>query len=202
LIYTKALTIMASKRTQQPTPKAVLKSPASTTNPGVGRPHVCKKCNQQFLSENAMKKHRDAPSHDTMFSCETCNRKFGSRHAVGQHEESQPHTKKLAQMMAQMMAQTNAATASGAQEKGKGPATIPNPSKPHVCGKCNKPFSTLAAMEQHRASHDTAVPSRKKVRPMVKIEAAWKPTWAIEIIFWKQTSHTGLTLPFNQRTCV
>jgi uncharacterized Zn-finger protein len=186
---------MASKRIQQPTPKARLESPASITNPGTGKPHVCKKCDQRFLSKDAMKEHRDAPSHDTMFSCETCNRKFGSRYAVAQHEESESHAKKLAQTMAQTIAFTKVATASGAQKRGKGATTIPSPSKPHVCSKCNKAFSTRVRMEQHRATHDTAAASKQKVPSIVKKQrTAQKMTRTTEIIFWKQTSRTRLIL--------
>ncbi|KAF2123216.1 hypothetical protein BDV96DRAFT_481420 [Lophiotrema nucula] len=43
-----------------------------------------------------MEQHRDAPSHDTMFSCDVCKRKFGSKQAVAQHKKSQSHARILA----------------------------------------------------------------------------------------------------------
>jgi uncharacterized Zn-finger protein len=88
---------MASK---QPTPETALKSPTSTNNPGQGKllSHICKKCDQQFPSKEAMKEHRDALSHNTMFSCEPCDKKFESLHAVALHEQSRKHVNKLAQV--------------------------------------------------------------------------------------------------------
>jgi hypothetical protein len=38
-----------------------------------------------------MEQHRDAPSHDTMFTCAACNRTFGSQQALAQHESSFTH---------------------------------------------------------------------------------------------------------------
>ncbi|KAH8707622.1 hypothetical protein GQ44DRAFT_628464 [Phaeosphaeriaceae sp. PMI808] len=43
-----------------------------------------------------MEQHRDAPSHDNMFSCDICKRpSLGSKQAVANHNKSPQHVKKL-----------------------------------------------------------------------------------------------------------
>jgi hypothetical protein len=79
------------------------------TTPVLKRPtyigHMSKKCDQVFFSEQAMKQHRDHPSHDTMFSCDTCQRQFESKQAVAQLENSPPHAAVMALKQANKQAE-------------------------------------------------------------------------------------------------
>ena len=80
------------------TSRNMLRQHTGTNDAALRRAHLCTKCEQTFCSQRAMEQHRDAPTHDTMFTCDVCKRPFGSRQAVEQHnKKSSLHARRLAQ---------------------------------------------------------------------------------------------------------
>jgi hypothetical protein len=71
--------------------KSALKQHTGTKYATLRRSHVCPDCDRPFCSEGSMETHRNAPSHQNMFSCGVCKKAFGSKHAVSQHEKSGAH---------------------------------------------------------------------------------------------------------------
>jgi hypothetical protein len=71
--------------------RRALNAHIGTTNFVSASAHLCTLCKQRFCSENALKQHQRAPSHDTMFKCNKCEATFRGQEALEQHRRAKRH---------------------------------------------------------------------------------------------------------------